>query len=829
MQRSAPQRMAGPADPRPAGVDQTLTRLRRTIAPHRAGWGSRERLRTLRTAVAAALVATMLFVPARSHGVDPGIPYPSASEASDDKLGSVLIYNVISSSTLSPSARNTEISITNHHDTQSTTVRLFYIEGQTGVARRSPPIVLAPGQVVSLLASVVAPLLEGYAIALAVDGVNGCPISFNHLSGSAAVKLSSGHRADLGAEAIAALYTGAIAGCTDISSTATLAFDGAQYNRMAATVAIDNFGAAADGDAGLLVLNRISGDLTTAIGSLGFAYEGAASGGDSFSGGVINSGTPQQRQSTENFLAVPAGETGWLSINAGVGVAGAFLNFNSNAASAAGAFTAGHNLHRLALANHSLVVPVLSATPGFPYPASSEASDNRAGSVLVFPFASVSTTSPNSETALLTLTNTHGAMVDVQLFFVRGMTGAINPLATMLLTLPPHAPRSVPASAFPSGFRGYVIAVAVDGSSGCPIAFNHLIGDVDVKLGSGHFASLPATAVAALYDGAVSGCTTGDAVLRFDGLDYNRLPRGLALDSAGSGADGNFTLFVLDRIGGALDAALGPIGMVNGSFYDETGSPSAFDFNAPPQFLGSFDPGIPAGLTTWFEAYPALGVAMVGSTLSFNANAASVASAFSGGHNLHVLTLATDTLTLGDAPINTPTRTATGTATNPAATATRTRTPIGPLPTATRTATATSPAPTSTRTRTPTGPLPTATRTQFGTATATALRTATPTVGASATATAAELGATPTFTPMDPSPTGSLPPSPTATPPPSSCVGDCNGDGVVSVNELIIGVNILLESQPISACPAFDRNSTGTVTIDELIQGVSNLLGACPM
>jgi hypothetical protein len=51
----------------------------------------------------------------------------------------------------------------------------------------------------------------------------------------------------------------------------------------------------------------------------------------------------------------------------------------------------------------------------------------------------------------------------------------------------------------------------------------------------------------------------------------------------------------------------------------------------------------------------------------------------------------------------------------------------------------------------------------------------------------------------------------------------------VTVNELIIGVNILLGSQPVSACPAFDPNNTGTVTIEELIQGVNNLLAGCPM
>ena len=35
-----------------------------------------------------------------------------------------------------------------------------------------------------------------------------------------------------------------------------------------------------------------------------------------------------------------------------------------------------------------------------------------------------------------------------------------------------------------------------------------------------------------------------------------------------------------------------------------------------------------------------------------------------------------------------------------------------------------------------------------------------------------------------------------------TCVGDCNEDGQVLINELIIGVNIALDSQPVSACPS---------------------------
>ena len=70
-------------------------------------------------------------------------------------------------------------------------------------------------------------------------------------------------------------------------------------------------------------------------------------------------------------------------------------------------------------------------------------------------------------------------------------------------------------------------------------------------------------------------------------------------------------------------------------------------------------------------------------------------------------------------------------------------------------------------------------------------------------------------------------PTPTVTPPVPTCAGDCNGDNRVAINELIIGVNIALESQPIDSCPSFDTNDNGRVAINELIVGVNNALGGC--
>jgi len=60
-----------------------------------------------------------------------------------------------------------------------------------------------------------------------------------------------------------------------------------------------------------------------------------------------------------------------------------------------------------------------------------------------------------------------------------------------------------------------------------------------------------------------------------------------------------------------------------------------------------------------------------------------------------------------------------------------------------------------------------------------------------------------------------------------SCVGDCNMDGVVAINELIRAVNISLELQPLTACICADGNGDGRVTINELIQAVNRSLDGC--
>jgi len=90
--------------------------------------------------------------------------------------------------------------------------------------------------------------------------------------------------------------------------------------------------------------------------------------------------------------------------------------------------------------------------------------------------------------------------------------------------------------------------------------------------------------------------------------------------------------------------------------------------------------------------------------------------------------------------------------------------------------------------------------------------------------------------PQTPTPTDTAPPSASPTPtetvssptPGGACPGDCDGDGTVTIAELIRAVNIALGSLPLSACPAADVGGDGQVSISDLISAVNASLDGCP-
>ena len=77
-----------------------------------------------------------------------------------------------------------------------------------------------------------------------------------------------------------------------------------------------------------------------------------------------------------------------------------------------------------------------------------------------------------------------------------------------------------------------------------------------------------------------------------------------------------------------------------------------------------------------------------------------------------------------------------------------------------------------------------------------------------------------------PTPTPSLAstPTPTAT---ASCVGDCDGDGQVTVDEILTLIDVALGSAAITQCEPGDSNNDGRITIDEILMAVDNGLNGC--
>jgi hypothetical protein len=73
--------------------------------------------------------------------------------------------------------------------------------------------------------------------------------------------------------------------------------------------------------------------------------------------------------------------------------------------------------------------------------------------------------------------------------------------------------------------------------------------------------------------------------------------------------------------------------------------------------------------------------------------------------------------------------------------------------------------------------------------------------------------------------TGVFSASPTQTP--SACVGDCNTDAHVTVDEILRMVNITLGNADVSVCRAGDANHDGQITIDEILRAVNNALNGC--
>lgn len=67
-----------------------------------------------------------------------------------------------------------------------------------------------------------------------------------------------------------------------------------------------------------------------------------------------------------------------------------------------------------------------------------------------------------------------------------------------------------------------------------------------------------------------------------------------------------------------------------------------------------------------------------------------------------------------------------------------------------------------------------------------------------------------------------------ASPAPAGCAGDCTGNGHVTIDEIVTGINIVLGNSAVNSCPSFAANGTAAITIDNLVTAVNNGATQCP-
>ena len=297
------------------------------------------------------------------------VPVSVPTFPTDDKAGSVLFYNIYTSDSAAPQLENTLISITNTDENKAVTVRVFFVDGETGNVADSFFCIL-PTRHINLYAADYDPGIKGYAIAVAVDNT-GCPINFNRLIGGEVVKFKSGHQAALNAISFAAVAQTPVV-CDPLDYSATMYFDGISYDFSPRVLSVDNIPSSLDGNQTMLVVNRFGGDLTKTapIGIIGNMsavlfndvekpINVLLAGGTSQQRNILRDGYPRSLPAFTKIIA--SGHTGWLRFISADGnsVVGAALSLNSKTNQ-----NGGHNLRQLAMMDRgSFLISI--TPPGF--------------------------------------------------------------------------------------------------------------------------------------------------------------------------------------------------------------------------------------------------------------------------------------------------------------------------------------------------------------------------------------------------------------------------------------------------------------------------------
>jgi hypothetical protein len=303
---------------------------------------------------------------------DPGTAYPSDSAPSDQKAGSILIYNVYSSNAANAAVNDTRINITNTSSTSAVIVHLFFVAENCSIADFKLP--MSENFTYTFRTSEFDPGINGYIVAVASDS-DGLPHSHNFLIGDEYVKLATpaGASANLGAEAFAARFADNTSVGDAEATTAGLRF-GTDYDSLPAVLAVSNIPSRANQNQTTLILNRISGSLAETMASVPRLFTLVYDDQEVAYSASLNPGTCQKRleltdaepRTAPRFTSIiPAGRSGWMRIysqDGSVPLLGSVINFNPTAGSP-DAFSGGHNLHKLRFTTGTITVTI----PVFPF------------------------------------------------------------------------------------------------------------------------------------------------------------------------------------------------------------------------------------------------------------------------------------------------------------------------------------------------------------------------------------------------------------------------------------------------------------------------------
>ena len=292
---------------------------------------------------------------------------------------------------------------------------------------------------------------------------------------------------------------------------------------------------------------------------------------------------------------------------------------------------------RLAAALAVLTLFSTVALAQLPTPVNSVMSDIKPGSVLFFPKYTSNPSSPQSGDTQINITNTSATTgVALHLFAIDGSTCSV---ADSFVGLTPNQTASFLVSDFDPGITGYMVVLVI-GNDG-PGQFNFLIGSEYIRESDGRSAFLPAYTVARISNVPSVLDANGNAILAFNGTEYERLPNVLALDSFNSQTTDNTQVNILSPGNNLINGDSPGSNSLFTLVYDD--AEHAFStsvrvvcyntFNLTSLRVtggsGGINSVVPTGRTGWVR-FSTNSRPIMGAMLSRG-------PVFTGGHNLHIL------------------------------------------------------------------------------------------------------------------------------------------------------------------------------------------------